>query len=90
MAEKRAHSATCGRTFIERTFDEIGGVVALVGAERDRARTIRERLDHLQRRQSFGVAGHQREPRIDDQAGAISISPWPMKQSFASMPGPLR
>ena len=35
--------------------DEIGGIVTLVGAERDGARAVGEALDHLERRQPFGM-----------------------------------
>ena len=55
--------------------DEVGRVIALVGAERDGARTIGMRLDHLQRREPLGVARDQGEPRVDDQPGAVLHQP---------------
>lgn len=51
--------------------DEVGGVVAPVRAERDRAWPVGMRLDHLQRRQPLGMARDAGEPGIDDQARAV-------------------
>ena len=51
--------------------DEVGGVVAPVRAQRNRAWPTGMRLDHLQRRQPLGMARDAGEPGIDDQARAV-------------------
>lgn len=51
--------------------DEVGGVITPVGTQRDRAGPVGMALDHLQRRQSFGMARDAGKPGIDDQARAV-------------------
>ena len=51
--------------------DEVLGVVALVGAERDRPRPIGARLDHVQRRDPLGVAVGLGQTGVDDEAVAV-------------------
>ena len=70
--------------------DEIGGVVAAVGTEGDRARPVGDLLYHVERRQPLGVARARVSRASTISPERFSISPWPMKQSLASMPGPLR
>ena len=84
--------ATCGVTpHRAQLVDEVLGVVALVGAERDPSRPVGARLDHGERRHPLGMAvgpasdRHRRKGRCGSPS-----APWPMKQSLASLPGPLR
>src|SRR5262249_14956145 len=65
LRDMRAH--VDGAQFL----DEVGGIVALVGTERDRARPVGEALDHVDRGQPLSMAGHARQPCIDDQTRAI-------------------
>lgn len=52
-------------------FDEVGGIVAPVRAERDRLGPVCEGLDHLEGSQPFGMTLHAGEPGIDEQARAV-------------------
>ena len=70
--------------------DEVGRVIALVRAQRDGARAVRPGLDHGERRQPLGVPETRVNRASTISPERFSISPWPMKQSFASIPGPLR
>lgn len=70
--------------------DEAVRVEALVTAKGDLPGTVGTRFHQMQRRQPLGMAGGAGGERIDDQPFLFSISAWPMKQSFTSLPGPLR
>ena len=63
--------------YIQRAqlLDEIGGVIAAVGPERDRAGPLGDLLYHVYRGQAFGMARDPGQPGIDDQAERFSISP---------------
>ena len=82
--------ATCRRVHRAQLIDEVLGVVGLVGAQRDRLRPIGGRLDHVQSRDPHRMAVGLRHTGVDQKAVAVSISACPMKQSWASLPGPLR
>ena len=51
--------------------DEVLGVIALVGAERDRPRPVGARLDHVQRRDPLGMAVGLGQTGVDDEAVAV-------------------
>ena len=51
--------------------DEVLGVVGLVGAERDRPRSIAARLDHVQRRDPLGMAVGLGQAGVDNEAVAV-------------------
>ena len=63
-------------------------IVAAV--EGDRARPVATRRDHIERGQPFGAAQTRVNRTSTISPERFSIRPWPMKQSLASMPGPLR
>ncbi len=69
--------------------DEVGGIVALVGADRDGARAVGEALDHVERRQPFGMTRDAGEPGIDDQAGAVLHQPMADEAKLGLHPWPL-
>ncbi len=48
-----------------RFVDEVFGVIALVGRERDPRRAVSARLDHMQSRDAFGMAIGGREAGVD-------------------------
>ena len=50
--------------------DEVGGIEALVATERDRF-GFGAWLDHLERRQPFGMTGDPRQSRVDDEPVAV-------------------
>jgi hypothetical protein len=58
--------------------DEVDRVVGPVSAERDRARAIRPVLDHVERRQPFGVARDEVSRASTMSPERFSINPWPM------------
>ena len=51
--------------------DEVFGVVALVGAERDRPWPVGARLDHVQRRDPLGVAVGLGQAGVDHEPIAV-------------------
>src|SRR4030095_4737513 len=51
--------------------DEVSCIEALIGCQRDRARSVRVSLDHVERSQSFSMARDLRQPRIDEEAMAV-------------------
>ncbi len=51
--------------------DENAGVIALVGVKSHAGRAIGERLDHIERGGSFGLAVGWGQAGVDDEAGAI-------------------
>ena len=78
MAERRPlmFCATCGRTFsVRNSSTKLGGIVAFVGAERDRNRSVRIGFNHLQRSQPLGVTRYARHPGIDQQSAAVVHQP---------------
>ncbi len=70
--------------------DEVAGVEALVCAEGDRVRAVSVRRDQVQRGQPLGMARGRVAAAPTIRPFRFSISAWPMKQSLASLPGPLR
>ena len=65
------------RAHVDRAqfLDKVGGIVALVGAQRDGARTIGKNFNHIKRRQPLGVSRDAGETGIDDQARAVLHQP---------------
>ena len=65
------------RAHVDRAqfLDEIGRIVALVGAQRDGARASGEIFDHVERRQPLGMARDTRQPSIDNQTRAVLHQP---------------
>jgi hypothetical protein len=53
-------------------------------------RALRVRLDQRDRGQPLGMARSSGRHGANDQAIAVSMSAWPMKESLASLPRPLR
>ena len=70
--------------------DEVFRVVGLVGTERDRARSVGARFDHGERRYPLAWPSAGVRQASTRRPWRFSIKPWPMKQSLASLPGPLR
>ena len=50
---------------------EVGRIEASVATERDRARSVGEALDNVERSEALGVAGDARQPRLDGQTRAV-------------------
>ncbi len=70
--------------------DEVLRVIALICAQGDASRRVGAGLDQGERGFPFRMAVCLGEAGIDHQAVRFSIKAWPMKQSLASLPGPLR
>jgi len=70
--------------------DEVLHVIVLVAAERDRPRPVSMRLDQGERRHAFAMPVARVRQAFTRSPERFSIRPWPMKQSLASLPGPLR
>src|SRR6202142_2447407 len=51
--------------------DEVGSVIALVGAQADAGRTVGALLDHRQRGDALAMAVGGRETGVDDEAGTV-------------------
>ena len=70
--------------------DEVLSIVSLVRAEGDGARPIGPRFDHREGRNPLGMTIRRLSRVSTISPERFSIRAWPMKQSFASMPAPLR
>ena len=70
--------------------DEVLGVEAFVAAERDALRGVGMRFDQMLRGKPFGVSRGAVATAPTISPLRFSIRAWPMKQSFASLPRPLR
>src|SRR5271170_840831 len=79
-----------GDRLLTQLHDEVGAVVALVGAQRHRPRPAGMRLDQRQRGQPLGMSGGACRPAPTTSPLRFSISAWPMNTSRASLPSPLR
>ena len=68
--------------------DEVFGVIGLVGAQRDRSWSIRARLDHMKRRDAFGVSVRRRQASVDEEPVPVLHQRVTDKAEFRLLAGP--